>query len=397
LRRKKKFSIKGWGGLETKIWISSIVVLRFCAPTARIRLKWCEKRERAGRRWVAEDAGLLRCCVYRKSCEREGKNVERAREKRRATNDAERGWQEGGRGERGGRRRRRWGQWRCPSEGHGRECGLRPSVQSGVPRCRLSSLALAPFAFLPSRMPPPPFPSCRVHPFVRPSVSLSLSFSLCVCVSLSLFFSLRAPRHGADCRNAPNAPRWPIPVPVLPLPLVYFGRLPLPVPSPCLSFVVLRFFFLRSATPPPRAALASFTSFCRRRCHSRVRTASLAPMRWRASSPPRPPHGMYVRMVKHARTRVRTGGTQKRHVVSLPEIHTGSSIATRSHYNVRSLAPSRRARFLFLSSLPKVRAFLVGLLRRVLRSRFLLRPGMTLAHGNADPAVSVVDRRRWRD
>lgn len=29
-----------------------------------------------------------------------------------------------------------WGQWRCPSEGHGRECGLRPSVQSGVPRCR---------------------------------------------------------------------------------------------------------------------------------------------------------------------------------------------------------------------------------------------------------------------
>ena len=253
-----------------------------------------------------------------------------------------------------------------------------------------------------------PSPSCPLgchHPLSPPAVSihssvhpsLSLSFSLCVCVSLSLFFSLRAPRHGADCRNAPNAPRWPIPVPVLPLPLVYFGRLPLPVPSPCLSFVVLRFFFLRSATPPPRAALASFTSFCRRRCHSRVRTASLAPMRWRASSPPRPPHGMYVRMVKHARTRVRTGGTQKRHVVSLPEIHTGSSIATRSHYNVRSLAPSRRARFLFLSSLPKVRAFLVGLLRRVLRSRFLLRPGMTLAHGNADPAVSVVDRRRWRD
>ena len=31
-----------------------------------------------------------------------------------------------------------WGQWRCPSEGHGRECGLRPSVQSGVPRCRAS-------------------------------------------------------------------------------------------------------------------------------------------------------------------------------------------------------------------------------------------------------------------
>lgn len=25
----------------------------------------------------------------------------------------------------------KWGQWRCPSEGHGRECGLRWSVQSG--------------------------------------------------------------------------------------------------------------------------------------------------------------------------------------------------------------------------------------------------------------------------
>lgn len=64
----------------------------------------------------------------------------------------------------------------------------------------LSSLALAPFAFLPSRMPPPPppAPAVSVRSFVRSSVR-----------PLSLFFSrsLGAPRHGADCRNAPNAPR----------------------------------------------------------------------------------------------------------------------------------------------------------------------------------------------
>lgn len=68
-------------------------------------------------------------------------------------------------------------------------------------------------------------------------------------------------------------------VPVPPLPLVYFGR------SPLSSFFLLSFFslfsvsprgpsflfFFRSTTPPPRATLTSFTSFCRRhrRCRRR--------------------------------------------------------------------------------------------------------------------------------
>lgn len=64
-----------------------------------------------------------------------------------------------------------------------------------------------------------------------------------------------------------------MPVPVPPLPLVYFGR------SPLSSFFLLSFFslfsvsprgpsflfFFRLTTPPPRATLTSFTSFCRRR------------------------------------------------------------------------------------------------------------------------------------
>lgn len=136
--------------------------------------------------------------------------------------------------------------------------------------------------------------------------------------------------------------------------------MPLPVPplclSPRLSFAVLRFFFLRSATPPPRATLASFTSFCRRRrrcrcrcrCHSRVRTVSLAPVWWRAS-PPRP-HGRYVRSSTHAHAcgSVRRRGTLcrcRRYIPGRP---------SRRVLTTYVLAPSRRARFLFLSCLPKM-------------------------------------------
>lgn len=199
---------------------------------------------------------------------------------------------------------------RCPSEGHGRECGLRPSVQSGVPRCRaLSSFALAPFAFLPSRMPSPPLvlshrdrPSVRLsaRPFVRPSHYLSSSLALSWP---------RGTAQTAGMHQMHRADRYPFP----------FHRFHLFTSAVCLSarfssffsprlsFTVLRFFFLRSATPPPRATLASFTSFyrrCRRRrrCHSRVRVASLPPVWWRASSSPRP-RGTYGRTRTHARIR----------------------------------------------------------------------------------------------
>lgn len=64
-------------------------------------------------------------------------------------------------------RRWGWGQWRCPSEGHGRECGLRPSVQSGVPRCGALSLSLLPSLLL---------------------LSISISFSL-FPLSLSLLLA----------------------------------------------------------------------------------------------------------------------------------------------------------------------------------------------------------------
>lgn len=126
-------------------------------------------------------------------------------------------------------RRWGWGQWRCPSEGHGRECGLRPSVQSGVPRCGALSLSLPPSSFSSQylslflsslslslsslltrsltrslRFPafsdtaPPPVP---LPAFVHPSLSLFLFRSL------SLVPRRGAARGGsADCKNAPNAP-----------------------------------------------------------------------------------------------------------------------------------------------------------------------------------------------
>lgn len=117
-------------------------------------------------------------------------------------------------------------------------------------------------------------PAASVYPFVRPSVHRYLSSS-------PAHSGPRGTAQTAGMHQMHRADRYPSP-----LPLVYFGRLPLPVSPPCvfpcLSFTVLRFFFLRSATPPPRATLASFTSFCRRRrrrrCHSRVRTASLPPV-----------------------------------------------------------------------------------------------------------------------
>lgn len=73
-------------------------------------------------------------------------------------------------------RRWGWGQWRCPSEGHGRECGLRPSVQSGVPRCGALSLSLS----LP--------PSLGIYLFFSLPPSLSLSSLLTRSLTRSLRF-----------------------------------------------------------------------------------------------------------------------------------------------------------------------------------------------------------------
>lgn len=57
---------------------------------------------------------------------------------------------------------------------------------------------------------------------------------------------------------------------------------------PLRSFVS---FFLRSATPPPRTTLASFTSFCRRRRHRRHSHSHTLPGEWSAS--------LYHRMMVH--------------------------------------------------------------------------------------------------
>lgn len=101
-------------------------------------------------------------------------------------------------GGRGRRRRRRWGQWRCPSEGHGRECGLRPSVQSGVPRCRAlfsRSRSLRLPALSDATTPSPLLPCPSIHSFVRPSIRLSL----CVAVSLLLTQGPAARRRLQEC------------------------------------------------------------------------------------------------------------------------------------------------------------------------------------------------------
>jgi len=66
----------------------------------------------------------------------------------------------------------------------------------------------------------PPLPSCRVHPFVRPSVSLSLSLSLslsvcvCVCVCRCLSSSHSGPRgtaQTAGMHQMHRADRYPSP------------------------------------------------------------------------------------------------------------------------------------------------------------------------------------------
>lgn len=128
---------------------------------------------------------------------------------------------------------------------------------------------------------PLPLP-CRtsVCPFVRPSVRY-LSSS-------PVHLGPRGTAQTAGMHQMHRADRYPSPFHRFHLftsAVCLSLLLPLPHPpvslsfSPCLSFTVLRFFFLRSATPPPRATLASFTSFYRRRrCHSRVRTASLPPV-----------------------------------------------------------------------------------------------------------------------
>jgi len=218
-------------------------------------------------------------------------------------------------GRRGGRRRRGWGQWRCPSEGHGRECGLRPSVQSGVPRCRAlfsRSRSLRLPALSDAATPPP-------AAFVRPSVAISLL--------LPLTRSLAARRRLQECTKCTaltdTRPRSTASTCLLQ-----------PFASPCSSSLSLlrgpSFLFspvgysasaghsriLYIVLPPPPLPLPGTDRFS---------TTGVA--RLFSSTPSR-----YVRSSTHARIRVRTG-TQKRHVVSsLSEIHTGSYIATRSHY-----------------------------------------------------------------
>lgn len=118
-------------------------------------------------------------------------------------------------------------------------------------------------------------------------------------------------------------------VPIPPLPLIYFGRLPLFVLlSFSLSvspFAVLRFFFPWSATPPPRATLASFTSFCRRRrrrCHSRERSAFLPPCGGASLLSTPSIVRSYVRLSTQARTHTTCGpDTQKKHVVVVQDIY----------------------------------------------------------------------------
>lgn len=106
----------------------------------------------------------------------EARAVGRVRERNRGLRTTRNG--EGGK--RGGRRYRGWGQWRCPSEGHGRECGLRPSVQSGVQRCgvlfsRSRSLRLPALSDAGHPLRPP---AASVCPFVRSSVRPFAAISL---------------------------------------------------------------------------------------------------------------------------------------------------------------------------------------------------------------------------
>lgn len=169
--------------------------------------------------------------------------------------------------------------------------------------CHVAELSLSLCVCLPS-------PSSLAH--TLPSFSCPLGYhatpcsSSSVCASSLSLFSLRslspslsvslplsgcaarcgAARQTARMHQMHRTDRCPS-VPVLPLPLVYFGRSPLPLPvlppsrrppavpiflslsfsrslrsSPSRFFIT---FFLRSTTPPPRVTLTSFTSFCRRR------------------------------------------------------------------------------------------------------------------------------------
>lgn len=270
-------------------------------------------------------------------------------------------------------RRWGWGQWRCPSEGHGRECGLRPSVQSGVPRCG----ALSPFLYLSLSLPlsvsPPPPSYSLAHTLPSFSCPLRYHATLCssssVCASSLSLFSLRSlspslsvslPLSGpaARCGAARQTARMhqmhrtdrcpslfyrfhlftsavllclsPFFLPLAALLLSRSSSLSLSLVH---SVPLLRgsslLFFLRSTTPPPRVTLTSFTSFCRRR---RTATLGNSPLLYQRVM--LLPHvlavGSYLCTSEHT--------VRRRSTLSLSNI--GSYIATRA-FSLCSFAPSR--------------------------------------------------------
>lgn len=284
-------------------------------------------------------------------------------------------------------RRWGWGQWRCPSEGHGRECGLRPSVQSGVPRCgalspslylSLSlSLCLSPLPLLLThslthslRFPalsdttPPPVPlpafvrrrylSSRIALFLLLSPSLYLSpvvrrgavrhGRLQECTKCTVLTDARPCSTASTCLLRPFSFASPRSSSLSPpsccpgLPLSLFLSF-----TPFLSFAVLHYFFssidysasaghshiLYIVLPPPPP-----------HCHSREQSASLPAC---DASSPRP-------RCRILRMYVRAYRTQKKHIVLVEYrvIHCNARVLT-----MFVLAPSRYFFFpSFFLSLP---------------------------------------------
>lgn len=186
-----------------------------------------------------------------------------------------------------------------------------------------------------------------------------------------------------------------MPVPVLPLPLVYFGRSPLPLsvlshslpplslaPSIFLALrAVLHYFFLRSTTPPPRVTLS----------HPLRRSAAAA-----AATPENSPPLLYHRVMlllphvflavgstyvrayrTHARTCTREAVEQKKHTLCLSNI--GSYVAT---FSLRSFSCLLTA-FSSLLSL-SLSPFLFCLL---LRKRSLLPFFLAVSSGLCTPLL----------
>lgn len=201
-----------------------------------------------------------------------------------------------------------------------------------------------------------------------------------------------------------------MPVLVPPLPLVYFGRLPLPVSllvSPSRSFVSFFSGRLLRLRGPLSHPLHRFAAAAAVAVAVAVATPGYGPLLYHRcvarlfSSTP----SWYGRARMHARTHathVDRYAEEDVVVSSLSGIHTGSSIATRRRRRRRSHYARSRAlppRFLFLSSLLEVslpRGWPSSSPCPSIALPFTPRsgPGMTLAHGNAAPPVSVVDRRR---